>query len=374
MAGITTPFTTPTFPFLQTVSQRALDTVSPAFVLQNGPSVAPIEPTPTAGLGQGVFAVDGTLGSGYAQQWNASVQRELTSNDERRGRLRRLEDHARRHPGYQPESADRRAARARRGAAADGAESVLRHHPALLVARRPDDHAWRSCSSRIRSTRPSASIATTSARPTITASRRSCEQRLSRGLSYLVSYTRSRLDGRCLVGVRRVDPDRTGGELSGRRQLRSPPRARLLDRRHPARLRRVGGVGHCRGARAARIRATACSARWSTTGRWPPSSRCSRAFRSPSRRRPTSTRLPALARSGRTWSAIPSCLPTSARRRAGSTPPRSRRRRCSRSARRRATRSAAPATATSTWRSAAACRCRCAAARRSSCAPRRSTC
>ena len=79
MAGITTPFTTPTFPFLQTVSQRALSTVTPAFVLQNGPSVTPLEPTPTAGLGQGVFAVDGTLGSGYVQQWNASVQRELTS-------------------------------------------------------------------------------------------------------------------------------------------------------------------------------------------------------------------------------------------------------------------------------------------------------
>jgi outer membrane receptor protein involved in Fe transport len=80
MAGITTPFTTPTFPFLQTVSQRALDTISPAFVLRNGPSVAPISPTPTAGLGQGVFAVDGTLGSGYVQQWNVAVQRELTTN------------------------------------------------------------------------------------------------------------------------------------------------------------------------------------------------------------------------------------------------------------------------------------------------------
>ncbi len=80
MAGITTPFTTPTFPFLQTVSQRALDTISPAFVLQNGPTVAPIAPTPTAGLGQGVFAVDNTVGSGYVQQWNASVQRELTTN------------------------------------------------------------------------------------------------------------------------------------------------------------------------------------------------------------------------------------------------------------------------------------------------------
>jgi len=80
MAGITTPFTTPTFPFLQTVSQRALDTINPAFVLQNGPTVAEIPQTPTAGLGQGVFAVDATLGSGYVQQWNVSMQRELTTN------------------------------------------------------------------------------------------------------------------------------------------------------------------------------------------------------------------------------------------------------------------------------------------------------
>jgi hypothetical protein len=80
MAGITTPFTTPTFPFLQTVSQRALDTINPAFVLHNGPTVAPISPTPTAGLGQGVFAVDASLGSGYVQQWNVSLQRELTTN------------------------------------------------------------------------------------------------------------------------------------------------------------------------------------------------------------------------------------------------------------------------------------------------------
>jgi outer membrane receptor protein involved in Fe transport len=80
MAGITTPFTTPTFPFLQTVSQRALDTISPAFVLQNGPSIAPIGTTPTAALGQGVFAVDNTLGSGYVQQWNVSLQRELATN------------------------------------------------------------------------------------------------------------------------------------------------------------------------------------------------------------------------------------------------------------------------------------------------------
>jgi hypothetical protein len=80
MAGITTPFTTPSFPFLQTTSQRTLDSVTPAFVLAGGPSVAPVGLTPDAGLGQGVFAVDHGLGSGYAQQWNASVQRELSRN------------------------------------------------------------------------------------------------------------------------------------------------------------------------------------------------------------------------------------------------------------------------------------------------------
>jgi carboxypeptidase family protein len=79
-AGITTPFTTPVFPFLQTVSERTLDNIVPAFVLAGGPDVAPIPLTPDAGLGQGVFSVDRDLGSGYVQQWNASLQRELFSN------------------------------------------------------------------------------------------------------------------------------------------------------------------------------------------------------------------------------------------------------------------------------------------------------
>ena len=80
MAGITTPFTTPVFPFLQTVSQRTLDNITPAFVLANGPTVTPLTHAAHAGLGQGVFSVDRDLGSGYAQQWHTSFQRELTSN------------------------------------------------------------------------------------------------------------------------------------------------------------------------------------------------------------------------------------------------------------------------------------------------------
>src|SRR5215208_4640196 len=80
MTGITTPFTTPQFPFVQTVSQRTLDNIVPAFLLSNGPTVASIPLTPDAGLGQGVFSVDANLGSGYAQQWNVAVQRQLTKN------------------------------------------------------------------------------------------------------------------------------------------------------------------------------------------------------------------------------------------------------------------------------------------------------
>jgi hypothetical protein len=76
-AGITTPFTQPQFPFLQNVSQRSLDNIRPAFVLAQGPTVAPIALTPDAGLGQSVYGVTRGLGSGYAQQWNLAVQREL---------------------------------------------------------------------------------------------------------------------------------------------------------------------------------------------------------------------------------------------------------------------------------------------------------
>src|SRR5262249_43750339 len=79
-AGITTPFTTPFFPFVQTVTQRTLDNIAPAFQLSAGPSVQPIPIDPNAGLGQGVFGVGRDLGSGYVQQWNAGIQREITND------------------------------------------------------------------------------------------------------------------------------------------------------------------------------------------------------------------------------------------------------------------------------------------------------
>jgi hypothetical protein len=79
-SGITTPFTTPQFPFIQNVQQKTQDNLRPGFVLSQGPSVAPIPLTPAAGLGQSVYTVDRPAGSGYAQQWNLAVQRAITSN------------------------------------------------------------------------------------------------------------------------------------------------------------------------------------------------------------------------------------------------------------------------------------------------------
>ena len=79
-SGITTPFTTPQFPFIQNVQQKTGDSVNAAFGLSSGPSVAPIPFTPDAGLGQSVYTVNRSAGSGYVQQWNLAVQRAITNN------------------------------------------------------------------------------------------------------------------------------------------------------------------------------------------------------------------------------------------------------------------------------------------------------
>ena len=79
-SGITTPFTTPQFPFIQNVAQKTQDTINAAFTLSNGPSVAAIPLNANAGLGQSVYTVNRSLGSGYVQQWNLAVEREINSH------------------------------------------------------------------------------------------------------------------------------------------------------------------------------------------------------------------------------------------------------------------------------------------------------
>jgi Carboxypeptidase regulatory-like domain len=76
-SGITTPFTIPQFPFVQTVGQQSQDNVHAAFQLSSGPTVQVTAPNPNSGLGQGVFGVDSNNGSGYSQQWNFTVQKTI---------------------------------------------------------------------------------------------------------------------------------------------------------------------------------------------------------------------------------------------------------------------------------------------------------
>ena len=214
-----------------------------------------------------MFSVDRDLGSGYVQQWNASVQRELDVEHRRRGGLRRVEDHARRPSRHQPQSADRRAARAGRGACCSAcpirtsASSRARRRSAIRrfrVAQLLKPYPQYTTVSLYRN-----NVGTTIYHGVYA----KLEQRFSRGLSYLVSYTRSKLmddassvfDASILTGPVANYP--------GGRQLQSPARARLLDRRHSARVRRVRGVGPSVRRRTGAVAPAACSARSSTTGR-----------------------------------------------------------------------------------------------------------
>jgi hypothetical protein len=79
-SGITTPFTVPQFPFIQNVQQKTQDSINSAFKLSNGPTVGAIPFTADAGLGQSVYTVKRTAGSGYTEQWNVGIQQAVTKN------------------------------------------------------------------------------------------------------------------------------------------------------------------------------------------------------------------------------------------------------------------------------------------------------
>jgi hypothetical protein len=78
-SGITTPFTMPQFPFIQTLGLQSQDNINAAFTLSNGPTIQVTDPNPNSGLGQGVFGVDRNNGSGYSQQWNLTMQKTFGS-------------------------------------------------------------------------------------------------------------------------------------------------------------------------------------------------------------------------------------------------------------------------------------------------------
>jgi len=222
--GITTPFTAPQFPFLQTVTERTLDGITPAFALASGPDVAPIPLTPNAGLGQGVFAVDrfARIRIRPAVERRGGASARLARVD--RSRVRRLHHHARRHPRLKPEPAERGPARARLHTAAARAESILWTDPRVLVDRRSDDLA-RAAAQALSAVHHGQPVSPQRRHDEL--SRRRAQARTSvvarvvlPGQLHAVTA-----DGRCLVGVRRVDPDGTAGQRAGGRRLQSRARA-----------------------------------------------------------------------------------------------------------------------------------------------------
>jgi hypothetical protein len=78
--GITTPFTLPQFPFVQTIGLQSQDNINAAFTLANGTPVQMMPPNPNSGLGQGVFGAQRDNGSGYSQQWNFTIQKTFHEN------------------------------------------------------------------------------------------------------------------------------------------------------------------------------------------------------------------------------------------------------------------------------------------------------
>ena len=139
-SGITTPFTTPQFPFIQNVQQKTLDSVNAAFELSGGPSVAPIPFTPDAGLGQSVYTAKKTAGSGYSQQWNLAVAARDHKQSVSRIRLRWFAHRSRRHSRFESQSVDSRPTRSGDAAAGEGAQSLLRATAYLQLDWRQNDY------------------------------------------------------------------------------------------------------------------------------------------------------------------------------------------------------------------------------------------
>ena len=226
-AGITTPFTTPVFPFLQTVSQRTLDNVTPAFVLADGPTSAD----------------------------SADAARRA-----RPGRL--LRSIATSAPATSSSGTPRCSARLRPNLSIEVAyvgskitrvgmpDTNLNQLTVEQLAVGPPlqqrvDNPYFGIIPRSSSlgdpTIPAGQLLKPYPRHTTVSLYRNntgttiyhggyvkLEQRLTDGLSYSVA-TRVEAGGRRLVGLRRVHPDRAGGQLPGRGQLQPEAGAGLLD-------------------------------------------------------------------------------------------------------------------------------------------------
>ena len=253
-AGITTPFTTPLFPFIQTLGQQTLDNINPAFVLSQGPTVA------AAAAGSGCGPGPGRIrrAAGQRQRLRAAVEPQPAEDVRRelelRGRLPGLEAYASGRARHQPESAHGGATGAR--LAADAAGRRIR-----TSARSRRTH--RSARPRSPRAQLAAAISAVHHGDAVPQQHRPLDLSfvpVAHGEALLARADVQRrlhvlaADRRCGRGVRFGRADRAGRELSGRGQLQQAAGEGRLDRQHPAYFRQRVRVRTCRLAAAARIR------------------------------------------------------------------------------------------------------------------------
>ena len=183
----------------------------------------------------------------------------------RRTGVCRLEDHPGRHSRHQSESVDRRSAGGRPDAHATGSEPVLRDHPAFVIARRSND-LGRAADQAVSGVHDRQPLPEQRRHDDLHGFYAKLEQRFTRGLSYLVSYTRSKL--RTMPRRSSMHRFSRGRWLTFRSLTASTVTSSVTTR--PATSptcspRRQFGI--FRSAPAASTRAAASSGRSSTTGR-----------------------------------------------------------------------------------------------------------
>ena len=248
-AGITTPFTQPQFPFLQNVGQRSLDNIRPAFLLAQGPTVAPIELTPDAGLGPERLL--GARDSGRATRSSGTSPSSASS-----ARNLALEVAYAGSKGTHIGVPDTNINQLTVDQLALG-NALLQRVPNPCFGQVPVVLPGRRDRPRAQVLRPYPCFNTVSlyrnnvGNTSYNALEVKLEKRFSRGLSFLVELHLVEAHRYRVVGLRRQHPRGAGGQLPGGRQLQPAARARRLDRRHPAQLRDELRVGPARGGRAA---------------------------------------------------------------------------------------------------------------------------
>ncbi len=194
LAGITTPFINPQFPFLQTVTQRTLDNLTPAFTLAQGPSVAATSDNSRRGPRSGrIHWSIATSAPATRSSGTLAVQRAITRtlSFEIAYVGPKITHIGLPDTNITQLTVEQLALGSRAHAA--GAESVLRQIPASSSHRRPHDSTRAVDRSRSRCFTTVSFYRNNVGDSNYHGVQMKLEQRFSAGLSALVAYTRSKL-------------------------------------------------------------------------------------------------------------------------------------------------------------------------------------